>query len=63
MSISSDITITREQAIKRVKNKLMYEHEALVDLAVDAMDDSTLCSYLHTDCEFYHIESNEGDEE
>lgn len=63
MSISSDVTITRKEAIKLVKHKLMTEHEALVDLAVNAMSDSLLCTCLHTDTEFYHIENGEGDEE
>lgn len=60
MSISSDVTITREQAVKQVKDKLMTEHEALVDLAVNAMSDSLLCTCLHTDTEFYHIKDKDA---
>ena len=59
MSISSDIDITREKALKRVFNILMSQQEMLVRKAVNAMSNDELASELHTDMAFYHV-SGEG---
>lgn len=63
MSISSDVTITREQAEARVKAKLLDEYEYILTIALKAMQDFELTQQLHTDTAFYHIENGEGDEE
>jgi hypothetical protein len=56
MSISSDVTITREQAEARVKAKLLDEYEYMITIALKAMQDFELTQQLHTDTYFYHIE-------
>ena len=57
MSISSDITITREQAEARVKAKLLDEYEYMITIALKVMQDFELTQQLHTDTAFYHIEN------
>ena len=59
MSMSSDVFITREQAENGVRAKLLAEYECMLDIALKAMDDSALCSYLHTDYTFYNIGGEE----
>ena len=56
MSICSDVFITKEEAKKLVKEKLMEEQEKLIDLAIKAMDNYDLTSHLHSEFYFYHIE-------
>lgn len=64
MSICSDIFITMEEARKRVKEKLMYQQEKLIDTAVKNMKSWELTSELNdgsNDLYFYHIEKVKKD--
>lgn len=56
MSISSDITITRQKALEAVFKKLMYQQESLIRRAVNSMDNHDLGSELHGDMYFYNVE-------
>lgn len=59
MSLCSDVYITLEEARKRVRSKLLYEQELLVDKAIQSMDTEDLTSHLNfdTDLYYYNIES------
>lgn len=54
MSISSDISISREDARSIVKNLLLYEQEKLIDQAIKGMQDSDLRNYLNKDSDLYY---------
>ena len=56
MSISSDVTITRQKALEAVFKKLMRRQEFLIRKAVNSMDNFELGSELHTDLRFYDVE-------
>lgn len=55
MSISSDVDITRQEALEIVFEKLIYKQSELVKKAVNAMTNDELASELHTDLYFYHV--------
>lgn len=58
MSICSAIFITREEARKRVTEKLMYQQQKLIEAAVKGMKDWELTSELNDGSEdlyFYNI--------
>lgn len=55
MSISSDVDITRQEALEIVFEKLMYKQSELVKKAVNAMTNDELANELHTDLYFYHV--------
>jgi hypothetical protein len=65
MSICSDVYISKEKAQLMVKNKLLYQQELLINLAVKAMEDFELSGYLNEDGSiyYYNIESDEEEEE
>ena len=65
MSISSDVYISKEEAIKRVKAKLMFDHELLINSAIKGMTPWDLSSILNQDSDlyYYNIKSEEEDEE
>lgn len=63
MSIQSDIYITRKNAKKQVKGKLLREQEYLVDLAVEAMSNSDLGSMLTDEHYFINVEDEDCDGE
>lgn len=54
MSICSDVYIDIETARQKVKAKLMYEQERLIDSAVKGMEDWELSSYLNQDSSLYY---------
>jgi hypothetical protein len=54
MSICSDVYITKEEAIKKVTELLMYEQEKLIKKAIEAMDSWELGSYLNKDSDIYY---------
>ena len=56
MSISSDVTITRQKALEAVFKKLMYEQTRLIRRAVNGMSNDELASELHSDLYFYDVE-------
>lgn len=56
MSISSDVVITRQEALERVFNDLMSEQEMLIRKAVNYMRNHELASKLHSDLYFYHVD-------
>ena len=58
MSICSDITITREEARKRVKAILIHQQELFIDLAIKSMTDFDLTHELHSDMYYYTIEKD-----
>jgi hypothetical protein len=60
MSISSDVTITRQEALEMVFKKIMSQQESLIRKAVNSMDNYELGSELHTDMRFYDVEGDEG---
>ena len=60
MSICSDKTITRQDALNRVYKLLMYQQSELLGKAVNSMDNDDLAGYLHTDMTFYDVEGEEG---
>lgn len=56
MSISSDVTITRQQALERVFKYLMYKQTRLIRRAVNGMTNDELATELHSDMYFYDVE-------
>ena len=54
MSICSDVYIDIEEARKKVKAKLMYEQERLIDSAIKGMEDWELSSYINQDSDLYY---------
>lgn len=56
MSISSDVGITRKEALERVFKRLMSKQENLIRKAVNHMTNDELASELHSDTYFYHVE-------
>lgn len=54
MSICSDVYIDIEEARKKVKAKLMYEQERLIDSAIKGMEDWELSSYINQDSYLYY---------
>ena len=63
MGISSDVYISKEEAIIDVKEYLMLQHEQLVDKAIEAMSDGELCSILSDDLYYYNIRREDEDGE
>lgn len=60
MSICSDVFITKEKALERVKRILLSKQEVLIDLALKSMDDFELTSYLDSEMYYYTITEPEG---
>jgi hypothetical protein len=60
MGISSDVDITRDEAMKRVKRKLLYEQEKLIDLAIKGMSNGELTSELNKDGSIYYYNIVKG---
>jgi hypothetical protein len=56
MSISSDVTITRQKALEAVFKKLMYKQTQLIRRAVNGMSNDDLASELHSELYFYDVE-------
>lgn len=54
MSICSDVYITREEAEKRVKAKLLYDYELIILQAISAMDEYELTNHLNNDGDLYY---------
>lgn len=66
MSIYSDVWITREEAEKKVKQRVMRQQERLIDAAIKGMTSSELSWLLNEDGSiyYYHVEGdNISDEE
>ena len=61
MGISSDVYISKEEAIKRVKAKLMYDHELLINSAIKGMDTWDLSSILNQDSDLYYYNIEDSD--
>lgn len=60
MSATSDIYISREEAIKMVKSRLMGDQEFLIDKAIESMNDCDLTGFLNDgDYYYYNIENGE----
>lgn len=55
MSISSDVTITRQKALEAVFKKLLRQQEFLIRKAVNGMRNDELGSELHSDMYFYDV--------
>lgn len=54
MSICSDVYITRQEARQKVIQKLMYDQQMLIQLAVKAMDDFELRLHLNQNSDLYY---------
>lgn len=56
MSISSNIIISREKAIKRLYNIKLYAFKLDLIRALNSYTNDELASCLHTDTAFYEVE-------
>lgn len=56
MSISSDVTITRQKALEAVMFQLSVNHINLIRKAVNSMTNDELAMELHNDMNFFHVE-------
>ena len=63
MSICSDVYISLDEARRRVKIKLMFEQERLIDSAIKGMDKWELDSLLNEDSDIYYYNIKEDDNE
>lgn len=64
MSISSDVYITKKEAIKMVTSQLLHEQKQLIKRAVKGMDDWELTNILNDyngEDYYYHIEDEGRD--
>lgn len=60
MSICSTVSITKEEALERVKRILLSRQEDLIDLALKSMNNYELTSYLDSDLYYYTITKPKG---
>ena len=60
MSVCSDVYLTREEAKSRVKNKLMRDHEFLIDSFVNKAESYELSSILNRDEDYYYYRIEKG---
>ena len=62
MSSCSDVYMTKKEATRRVKARLLDNHEQLLEIAVNSMTTSELTSYLNIDgSDFYYYNITEED--
>ena len=55
MSISSDVDIPREKALRILLRQLLYEQEVIIRKALNSMTNDELACRLHSDTYFYHV--------
>lgn len=54
MSICSDVYITKEEAVKRVKQTLLYQQEQLIESAIKGMSLFEMSHILNRDSDLYY---------